>query len=241
MQKKYMSQEETRNKLLAAFDLLTQGTTTREKFESLRTLIYGINPKIDDILGKLSKVHSDLSKLEQGEIIELTVENLPAGNEREKKRKKAILLFIRYWKQLQSEIQRVKSEFEKNGKTGTEKTTNILSQVKGPLGIATIVAVIIVAGGLILNSQKPKATLQTSSPKPESTKTKIKVIDFNGKKIPLSELTIGIGTECKDNNVPQEHYHAKDHTKAKAADGTIVQDPGGCGFGKVNSTKIEEI
>ena len=225
-----------RKKILAAYDLLEGDLTTSEKFESVRTLIRGANPKIDGILKRLSKIHTDLSKLEQGEIVELTAENLPEKTEKDKKRKKAILLFIKNWNQLKSEIERIKNESEKTdlSKNNLKTTSNILARAKGPLGIITIAAVAIVAVGLFFNSQNQKVEKVT-------TKEKIKVIDFNGKKIPLSELTTGIGPECLTNNKPAEHYHAKDHTQARALDGTVVQDPGGCGFGKVSSTRIEEI
>jgi len=38
-----------------------------------------------------------------------------------------------------------------------------------------------------------------------------------------------------------EHYHALNHQSAKAIGGSEVVDPGGCGFGKVSDTKIEDI
>ena len=243
--------QEMRRKILAAYDLLQGDLTTIQKFESVRTLIRGINPKIDDILEKLSKARSDLSKIQQGELIELSLENLPEKSEKDKKRKRAILLFLKNWNLLKSEVERVRDEIE-NAQGESSSATNILVKAKGPLGIITIAAVIIVGAGLFLNAQKPQME-ELKNPSPSQSKEKInpvrskssngvKVINFNNKKIPLTELTITGGERgCLDQQQPADHYHAKDHRSAKALDGSIVFDPGGCGFGKVSDTEIEEI
>ena len=250
-------ESKSREKILAAYDLLQGDLTTIQKFESVQILIRGASPKIDNILGKLSKIHSDISKLEQGGVVEFTAENLPDKTEKDKKRKKALLLFLKNWNQLKSEVERVRNEIEKiqsdSSSQNLTSATNILARAKGPLGIITIAAVVIVGVGLFLNAKMPKEVpqmekIETSSPSqskekisPVRSSNGVKVIDFNGKKIPLSELTIGIGQECLTNGKPVEHYHALDHIRAIALDGTALEDPGGCGFGKVSDTKIEEI
>jgi hypothetical protein len=71
--------------------------------------------------------------------------------------------------------------------------------------------------------------------------SKIQVIDVNGKKVPLSELRTGIGPECKTSGNEVLHYHAKNGETAQATDGQKVTDPGGCGYGKVDDVKIEEV
>ncbi len=240
-----MNNQEIRKKILAAYDLLEVETTTSAKFESIRTLVEGINPRIDDILGKLSKARADLSKLEKGEIIELTAEHLPENSEKEKRKKKATLLFIKYWRELQGEVERIKAELAREGKADTQKLSNILASAKGPLGIITVAAVILVGVGIFINSQTKQDT-KTPSPRDQieqapTTSNKIKVIEFQGKKIPLNELTTGIGLECQTDGKQAEHYHALNHTSLKATDGTTVTDPGGCGFGKVDEVRIEEI
>jgi len=37
------------------------------------------------------------------------------------------------------------------------------------------------------------------------------------------------------------HYHALHNNSVTSLDGTEVQDPGACGFGKVNETEIVEV
>jgi len=205
------------------------------------------------LLENSSKALSDLEKFQKGEMIELTAEHLPENTEEEKKRKKALLWFIRNWKSLHSEVDRVKKEFEK-GTQGTEQKIQsggrIVGFAKGPFGLMTALAIIIVISLSVIGGKKtdtnkttPASTdlLPTSATESTSSKSKIRVIVFNGKKIPITELTTGQGPECLDGQEQAPHYHAKDHTSAKALDGASVSDPGGCGFGKVKDVKIVEV
>lgn len=259
-----MNPQDARDRFLASHKLLLDQSTSLEKFEQIRTLIKGINPKIDKVLAQCSKRLSQVEHLQKGEVIELTAENLPENTEEEKKRKKAILYFIKSWKTLVSEVERVKRELESDQqvRTSNQQTfTRILSGAKGPFGLLTIAA-IIAAGGLVLvkgrPSQKqppstpasiiipspaPSPTLATSpSPKESPTqKTKIKVIIYNDQQIPLDQLEVKTGPECTDSPREAPHYHAKNSQFVKATDGTIIPDPGACGFGKVRDTQIIEV
>ena len=96
-----------REKFEAAYTLLTEGTTTFQKFEKIRTLIKGYNPKIDKTLSAISVEINKLKQLQKGEVIELTVAALPEHTEEQKKRKRILLLFLTHWKQLRSEVRRV--------------------------------------------------------------------------------------------------------------------------------------
>jgi hypothetical protein len=223
----------SKEKILAAYKLLDEDSTTKEKFESVKELLKGINPKVDQTLIKVSKAWDDLEKIEQGEVIELSAEHLPEDTEEQKKRKKRVLLLIRSWNDLKNEVERVKTELENSKPDGKESFSKITSFAKGPFGIVTILAIVIVVGVSIFVGSKDQPNPET----PVSQKSKIKVIEFNGKKIPLSQLTEGIGPECDKNS----HYHAKDHSSAQSLDGTKVQDPGGCGFGKVKEVKVLEV
>lgn len=228
-----VSAQETKEKVAAALKLLQEDSTTKEKFESIQKLLMGVNPRLDQTLIKVSKAWGDLEKIEEGEIIELSAENLPENTEEEKKRKKRLLLFIRFWKDLKTEVERVKSELENSKPDGKESFSKITSFAKGPFGIITILAVIIV-GSLIFtgnNRGQEKNPQVESSPKP-----KVQYIEFQGKKIPLTELVTGVGSECDNDS----HYHARDHASVKDLDGSTVLDPGGCGFGKVKEVKILE-
>lgn len=244
-----MNFQDSQKRISAAEKLLAGESTTLERFESIRTLITGINPKVDQALTNCSKAFSTIENLQKGDLVELTAENLPAETSAEKKRKKAILLLIRSWKQLQTEIASVKRELDEQGRgeqSSTESAGQIAAFAKGPFGLITLAAAIIVVAWSLLGQRQPQTTVLTettvSSPSPAATPNpKIKVIVFEGKKIPLTELIVGTGPECT--NSPQEaaHYHAKDHQAARALDGTMVGDPGGCGYGKVTQVPIEEV
>lgn len=239
-----MNSKDFQKRFEEAYKLLTQETTNREKFESIRVLIKGYNPKIDSALAKVSNVLSDVEKLQKREYIELGAENLPENTEDEKKRKKAIVAFIRYWKELASEVERVRNGFlekengdSKNSIEQIESSAKILKFAKGPFGIITIAAVAIVAIFGFINSQKAPAKQETDTVNQVSAKQKIQVIVVNDKRIPLSQVHFATGPECEG----KPHYHANANNMAKATDGTNVSDPGGCGFGKVEEIKIEEV
>lgn len=238
-----MDQNDTKERVIAAHKLFFEETTTRAKFESIRTLIKGIHPKIDSSLEACSNALTDLERLHKGDVIELSASHLPENTEEEKKRKRVLLLFIRSWKDLQSEIERVKIELSEstNGKTGTEQAIGvgrIIKSARGPFGIITIVAVVVVGVGIFVNSQSNKSPQQTqptpqvSSPERETTK----VIVFQGQKIPLSQLGARSGPDCDS-----EHYHAKNSVSVVSLEGKTILDPGACAFGKVSEIAVIEV
>ena len=229
-----MNPQDTKKRLLTAAKLMLEKTTTREKFESIRTLIKGINPRIDKAFDSCSGALSDCVKLQKGEVIELTLENLPEQTEEEKKRKRALLLFLNSWKNLRNEIQRLQNEFENNQNNPNSNNitsfAKIIAFAKGPFGIVTIGAIVILGVLAFIKSTKQADVQGGTSPKNAS---KIQVIEYNGKKIPLSEVVVGTGLDCDS-----PHYHAKSHTAAKALDGSAVSDPGACGYGKVREVLV---
>lgn len=242
-----------KKRIFVAHKLLTEKTTSKQKLESVKALIKGINPRIDTFLENSSKALTDLEKFQKGEAIELAAEYLPENTEEEKKRKKALLWFIRNWKSLHSEVDRVKKEFEQ-GNQGTEQKIQsggrIAAFAKGPFGLMTALAVIIVISLSIIGGKKtetnkttptPPNLIPTSTTESTSSRQKIQVIIVDGKQIPLTELITGQGSECLDGGNEASHYHAKDHIAAKALDGTTVSDPGGCGFGKVKEVAVVDV
>src|SRR3989344_2179589 len=98
---------DTRKKLSAARDLLDGSTTTRAKLAALTTLLIGVHPKTDALLKECNKALSIVGNIEQGDVVHLSTEALPERTEEEKKRKRALLLFIKNWKDLQSEVTRI--------------------------------------------------------------------------------------------------------------------------------------
>lgn len=244
-----MTLSEQKQKIEAAYKLLSEESTTLEKFDSASKLLIGINPKIDKNLQTCSKVLLGIENIQSGEVIDLFVKNFPENTPEEKRRKKAILLFIKYWKDLRNEVSRIKGELDEY--KGQEKSVQqqitsfgkIAAFAKGPFGIITLAALIIATSLVFLGRNgQPKSTTENQTQSPlVSAKPKIQVITFNGKKIPLSELTARTGPDCKTGSVETEHYHAKNGQFTKALDGTQISDPGACAYGKVEGTNIEEI
>lgn len=148
-----------REKIDAAIELLMGETTTVAKFEKIRTLVKGINPKIDTTLESCSKVIKKLKKISKAEVIELTTEALPEDTKEQKERKKVLLLLIGLWKDLRSEIKRIK-DIHQSSHTSDKPSFNtqvtafgkVIALAKGPFGLITGAAIVIVGAGIILNN-----------------------------------------------------------------------------------------
>lgn len=232
-----MNPQLARKRFEAAQKLLSQETISLERFKAIQDLIGGFNSKLDQTLDSCSKELGKIEKIQKGEVIELSAQHLPENTEEEKRRKRLILLFLKNWGKLKAEVKRVRSELEQTKTQGKVQTSGkIAAYAKGPLGIITLVAVLVVGFTLLQPKTNPKEK-ETTAPTPIlSGKPKIKVIEFQGKKIPLSEIAVRTGSDCDS-----PHYHALDHVSATALDGEVVQDPGGCGFGRVKDTSIVEV
>ena len=147
-------------KVKAAGRLLTQDKIDYKTFKELKTLLKGISPKADKALAECDKHYSKLKKYQKGDVIQLTVENLPEETDKDKKRKKALLLFLKYYKQLMAEVNRLHTEYHKdkpqNLSEKIETSGRILSRVKGPFGLVTLGAVVIVGGIILYNKSVSK-------------------------------------------------------------------------------------
>src|SRR3990167_9997940 len=138
-----------REKIDAAWRLLTEETTSFGKFEKVRTLVKGLNPRVDKTLAEAGKIISKLKKIQKGEVITLAAENLGEDTPQKKKRKKALLLFLARWKTLKAEVKRVK-EINQAHKSNLETAAQVAHGAKGPWGLITALAVGAVAVGGIL-------------------------------------------------------------------------------------------
>src|SRR3989344_1543301 len=145
---RYLDAKESHKRIIAAQALLLEQTTSKEKFEHVRTLLTGINPQLDSALERCAEGISMLDKLVKGDVISLTAENLSENTEEEKRRKRMLLLFIQGWKDLKNEVARVEKELSQDSSpTSGERASawgRVLGVAKGPLGIITLVAVGIV-------------------------------------------------------------------------------------------------
>ncbi|MFC1711871.1 hypothetical protein ACFLZ1_04785 [Patescibacteria group bacterium] len=245
-----MKYKDCKKRILAANKLLKEKTTNRQKFESIRTLIKGINPQIDKQLALTSKALKKIEKIKKGKVIDLALESLPEKSKKDEKRKKALLLFLKRWKQLKSEVKKVNKELKKHQNfqesslvDKVSSASKIIAKAKGPFGLITITAVVIVGSTLFITSRKPAndvtkpVSTPTSIPEVVSKQT-IKVVIFKDKQIPLTELVAEEGINCTE-----PHYHSKDDFNITALDGSIVYDPHpeACGFGKVEDLELMEI
>lgn len=230
----------THEKLNSAYELLQGGTISLDAFSQVITLLKGLHPELDKKLAVSSELLNKLQKIQSGDIIALSADALPEETEEDKKRKKALIFFINSINNLKSEIKRVQTELNKTD-TSSNSFDKIVYGAKGPFGIITIVAVMIVGISLFVMPKNNTARQHSLVPTPavQTGRTNMKIIIFNGKSIPVTEFYIGHGPDCGGGGVP--HYHAPNETTVKALDGTILQDPGGCGFGKVKDTQVVEI
>lgn len=139
-----LNTENTRKKLVAARELLDDSTTTRAKLAALTSLLMGVHPKTDALLSECNKALSIVGSIEGGDVVHLSAEALPEHTEEEKKRKRALLLFIKNWKELQSEVARIQGELEGQSPSGGEQVSTwgrIFAFSKGPLALVAVVAV----------------------------------------------------------------------------------------------------
>lgn len=253
-----------KEKIQAVGKLTSSNTTSIDQAESLITLLKGLDKRVDKRLTTLSKSLSTIKSLQEGNVIELAADRLPEETEEEKRRKKAIIFFIKNLKDLRSEIERIKNELDAKSRgeqTGTETAGKISAFAKGPFGLLTIAAIITVGGFVLVkgkttqNQPSPQSTqtivttptptpIPSTTPTPQaspSTRTKIQVISYNGKQIPLDQLEVRTGPDCTSSPQVAPHYHAKNNQYVRAVDGTIIPDPGGCAFGKQSEVQVEEI
>ncbi len=228
-----MDYKSASKRVQAAMDLLQKREVNRETVESLRTLLSGINPAVDKKLAAVSKACTQVDQLQKGETISLVAEALPDQTPEQKKRKKALLLLLKFWKDLKGEVSRVEAEFEKQdtqSQSAARTGGNILAVAKGPLGIITAIAVVIVVSGVVKNQEKtPEVT--------QSAPNTMRVLIIQGKQVSFDQVKATVGTECGQ----ASHYHAKNNGVVTAIDGTTIPDPGGCGYGKEADLTVVEV
>ncbi len=145
-----MEYRDAKKRLEAAYALFADPDISVEKLNSIRALVKGVHSGIDEKLEQCNDAFSRIEKLQEGELVELSAEHLPEKTEEEKKRKKVLLLFIKYWKDLKGEVERVRQEFnaqssEHNIPQQKSLGKKIFSKIKGPFGIITIAAIGIAA------------------------------------------------------------------------------------------------
>lgn len=171
-----MDYKAVEKRIRAAQAIVSSKEISRNQFRELRTLISGINPKLDKILAQADKAFT-------GDVIELTLEHLPEMTPEQKKKKKALLLFLKYWKDLQSEIDRVEKELRANQPNTTGR---ILSAAKGPLGLITAVAALVA----VMKVSEVSVTIKNIDCRPIAPPTGI-ALNIPGLKVPNETIPRG--------------------------------------------------
>lgn len=138
-----MKAEDTRERFAAAQKIFSESSSTVEKLRSIRGLLKGVHPGIDNKLAEYDRYLDMLEDIEQGSYIQLSAKTLPEETEKDKKRKAALLLFLKSRNDLEKEMARVSAEFEKSDAGARDPSVwmNIAKSAKGPLGIITVLAV----------------------------------------------------------------------------------------------------
>lgn len=159
-----MNYQNALERVQAAQLILSDTSITKAKFEALRKLLKGLNPKLDTALTSCSTHWNKLLAAERSDVVELVVGELPELTPEQKKRKKLLLLFLSSWKNLNKEVVRVRGELEKAQGDKPKQNQmqawgNILGVAKGPLGIITLVA----AGWVLLEATSVDVTVTNRS------------------------------------------------------------------------------
>jgi len=237
---------DTHKKIMSAYQLLQGEAISVNTFEHIRTILKDLHPKVDEKLEICSKALDKLQKIQSGDVITLSAEGLAEDTEEKRKRKKTLLLFINSLKNLKSEIKRVDAEFTQahaHGNSLQNQLTalgRIIGFAKGPFGAVTLIALVIV-GFLLFQRHKTQNTTVVNpknyiSPTTVSNNSsKIQIIMYNGKQVPLSQLYIGHGSDCDS-----PHYHAITG-RVTTLDGSVIPDPENCGYGKLKDVQVTEV
>lgn len=197
------------NRFKAASKILKRQEIDLEAFEDLRELIKGIDPEIDKKLESCSKAFKTAKKLQKKKYLELSqklIKQMPTETKEEKRRKKALLLFLRYWKQLKSEVKRVQKTYHTATEeddpslekkiTIADKITKLFKKTKGPFGLITVAAGIIV-GVQILFSYLTKSSVDIiiknvgCDPIRQVSSQSISIPDIPGLKLPNKDIPSG--------------------------------------------------
>ncbi|MBI5619488.1 hypothetical protein HY950_00825 [Candidatus Gottesmanbacteria bacterium] len=144
-----MNYQSIEKRLEAAGQLLQAKEINRATFESLRSFLSGIHPRTDQLLESVSRELKHVEHMQKGDTIDLVIESMPEMTPEQKKRKKAILLFLKFWNDLKTEVSRIEKELGQAKSAKSHGTTRAMGRIwagaKGPLGLITLVAAGIVA------------------------------------------------------------------------------------------------
>ena len=188
------STKEYRSQLEAAYILLEGDTTTLEKFEKIKSLIGGINPDLDKKLAAVTSSLNHLKALWNTDVIHFATHSLREKTPREKKRKKALLLFIASWRSLKSEVARVQGYYQESASDPGATASAVAKTglfAKGPFGVITFAAVAIVGVGLLLRQASTTIEISNKGCAPLSVPAELP-FKLPGLRLPSSPIVSGV-------------------------------------------------
>ncbi|GEM_PF-1174771 len=192
---KKLSQEQ-KDKIKAGLELLCEENTTLDKLQKLSELIKDTSALADKKIKQVLDIADRVRKIQEGDVIYLSLENLSEDTPKKKDRKKLLLLLLKNWKDLQSEIERIHRIQETaavsglTSKDSVVKTGKTLLTMKGPLGAVTIIAAGIVALTTFLNNKAVNIEVKNYGCSPISTHMQ-KDINIPGLKLPSEDIISG--------------------------------------------------
>lgn len=182
---KKLTDAQKENLKLAA-ELLCEDSTTLVKVEKALSLVKGISPKAEKYLTSSVKIIAKINKISEGAVVELSAQNLPEQTKTQKQRKKLILLLITNLKDFKSEIGRLQA-LQTTSAVGTAK---VLATLKGPLGLVTVAAAVIVVGAKLIDTKTVSVNISNFGCRPIPPLTE-KAIDIPGLKLPETAINSG--------------------------------------------------
>ena len=185
-----MDHRSAEKRLRVAGELLASREFTPSTVHSLHALLSGINPKLDEKLGALEKTAKHVEHMQKGNAIDLVVESMPEMTPEQKKRKKAILLFLKFWNDLKAEVSRIEKEFGQAKSAKSHGTTRAMGRIwagaKGPLGIITLVA----AGIVALKATEVSIVIKNAGCRPMTPVTSV-AVNIPGLLLPSETIPTG--------------------------------------------------
>lgn len=132
---------------------------------------------------------------------------------------------------------------EPQAMTGAELEDSLLRQGNISVIVQDISDEEVVPLDQTLTTPSKLPTPVPTSTTPTPPVSQIPIIMYQGHQMPYRQLHIANGTQtvtaAAECTVP--HYHALNGETVTALDQTVIQDPGGCGFGKVAETQVIQI
>jgi hypothetical protein len=142
-----MISKDNQKKIDAAYKLLTEEEISFKTVDNIRKLVAGIYPKLDKNIDSCIKHIKTLKKIDSGDLAGISpdaVKKLPEKTEKDKKRKKVLLLFFTSLKDLRKDLESIIGTFSENGSAENAPKQSgltpgkIFKFFKGPLGLLSL-------------------------------------------------------------------------------------------------------